>query len=151
MFSITVIPLLALFSALETVSAADTVPFSPCPLLGPRFPIVHSIHTSPIIKEGLKNLSDALNLYVNTANGTFGEITPNTTSFSISVFSADDSNTTDPFFFEYHHTASSLKNANKGVTKVNKDSVYRIGDLSTLFTVWIFLIEAGEEYLDDPV
>ncbi|KAF2193111.1 beta-lactamase/transpeptidase-like protein [Zopfia rhizophila CBS 207.26] len=117
----------------------------------PRFPIPASTATSPIIQEGVQNLTDTLNKYVTTANGKYGTAYPNTTSFSIALFSIESTNSSSPFFYEYHHTAPTLKNSTRGVKKVDSNSVYRIGDLTTLFTTWLFLIGAGEEYWLDPV
>ncbi|KAF2789298.1 beta-lactamase/transpeptidase-like protein [Melanomma pulvis-pyrius CBS 109.77] len=139
---------LLLFSA---TSAAQDAPFSACPLLGPRFPILPSTATSSIIQQGLQNLTTAFDDYMLTGTGDFGLITPNTTSFSIALFSTETSNSSNPFLYEYHHTALTLKNSSKGVKAVDANSVYRTGDLTTLFTIWLFLIEAGEQYWEDPV
>lgn len=143
-----VISSLLLFSA---TSAAQDAPFSACPLLGPRFPILPSTATSPIIQHGLQNLTTAFDDYVSTGTGDFGLITPNTTSFSIALFSTETSNSSKPFFYEYHHTALTLENSTTGVKAVDANSVYRAGDLTTLFTIWLFLVEAGEQYWEDPV
>lgn len=34
---------------------------------------------------------------------------------------------------------------------MDSNSIYRIGDVTTLFTVWLFLIEAGEEHWSDAI
>ncbi|KAF2736427.1 beta-lactamase/transpeptidase-like protein [Polyplosphaeria fusca] len=143
-----IVPILLSF---QRHAVAQDVPFSPCPLLGPRFPIPDTLSTSPVIQEGLQNLTDALDQYILAGDGTFGEIFPNTTSFSLMIFSSENVNSTDPFFFEYHYTAPSLRNASSGVKKVDADSVYRVGDLTSMFTVWLFLMEAGETFWDEPV
>jgi CubicO group peptidase (beta-lactamase class C family) len=135
----------------SSASLARDAPFSTCPLLGPRFPISKSTAVTALIKEGLENLTTALDGYMSSGTGDFGLITPNTTSFSIALFSTEDSNSSKPFFYEYHHTAPSLKNSKIGVNMVNADSVYRVGDVTTLFTTWLFLVEAGEKYWQDPV
>ncbi|CAO2652137.1 Nn.00g004200.m01.CDS01 [Neocucurbitaria sp. VM-36] len=135
--------LLPLLSWIGSI-AAQNADFAPCSLLGPRFPIPRNTIASPIIQSGLLNLTAALDAYISTGDGEFGPITPNTTSFSIALFSIDESNSTKPFMYEYHHTTES-------VAMVDADSVYRVGDLTTLFTTWLFLIEAGEEYWPDPV
>ncbi|KAL1606527.1 hypothetical protein SLS60_003932 [Paraconiothyrium brasiliense] len=129
---------------------AQDVPFSPCPLLGPRFPIPTQLSASPIFQSGLKNLTNAFDDYVANLNGTFGP-TSSSTSFSVALFSTDDTNSTRPFLYEYHHTAPSLVNGTSGAVEVDADTVYQIGDLTTLFTTWLFLIEAGEQHWNDPV
>jgi CubicO group peptidase (beta-lactamase class C family) len=83
--------------------------------------------------------------------GDFGTVTPKTTSYSIALFSTAQSNSTRPFFYEYHHTAASLANSTEGVRNLDSDSIYRIGDLTTLFTTFLFLVEAGQSYWDEPV
>lgn len=83
-------------------------------------------------------------------NGTFGPIS-STTSFSITLFSIEEDISKQPFLYEYHHTAPSLANGTVGTARTNASSVYEIGDLTTLFTTWLFLIEAGEQRWADPV
>jgi CubicO group peptidase (beta-lactamase class C family) len=136
--------LLLILLLLDISCAADYIPFTPCPLLGPRFPIPKYTSESAIVREGTQNLTDALNSYVAAGDGDFGSITPNITSFSITLFSVDKPNSTDPYFYEYHHSSQTN-------TKVDVRVIYPVGDLTTLFTVWLFLIEAGEEYWSDPV
>jgi CubicO group peptidase (beta-lactamase class C family) len=120
--------------------------FTPCPLLGPRFPAPKSFASSPVFQNGLKELTESLNSYIASQNGDFGLITPNTTSFSIALFSAEESDSPDPYFYEYHHTAPA-----HGNNKVNANTTYHIGDMTTLFTTWLFLINAGEATWDTPV
>ncbi|KAJ4375975.1 hypothetical protein N0V83_001255 [Neocucurbitaria cava] len=96
------------------------------------------------MQDGLQNLTDALDAYLSKGDGEFGPITPNTTAFSIALYSIDESNSTKPFIYEYHH-------ATEKVPVVDANSVYQVGDLTTLFTTWLFLLEAGEEYWTDPV
>ncbi|KAF2106099.1 beta-lactamase/transpeptidase-like protein [Lophiotrema nucula] len=133
------------------IARTEKVSFSPCPLLGPRFSIPSIVSASPIIQDGLQNLTKSFDEYALTLNGTFGPTSPNTTSFSVALFSTEETNSTKPYFYEYHHIAPSLRNATARAHRLDAHSVYRVGDLTTLFTVWLFLVEAGEEHLDDPV
>ncbi|KAK3214141.1 hypothetical protein GRF29_28g2121326 [Pseudopithomyces chartarum] len=143
--------LLTLATSIFTSHAhTQDIPFSPCPLLGPRFPIPTHLSTSKIIQSGLQNLTSAFDNYVTTLNGTFGP-TSATTSFSVILFSTENTNASDPFLFEYHHTARSLSNKTSAVQKVDRDTIYPIGDLTTLFTTWLFLIEAEEQHWADPI
>ena len=127
---------------------AEDVPFSPCPLLGPRFPLVKNISSSQIIQSGLVNLTEALDEYVSTLNGTYGP-TSATLSYSIALFSTEDNDSSSPMFYEYHHMSDTFTNDTS--KQVDKNTVYPIGDLTTLFTTWLFLIEAGEEHWSDSV
>ncbi|TVY39709.1 Beta-lactamase-like protein [Lachnellula occidentalis] len=70
-------------------------------------------------------------------------------SYSLEVFSAGDQDTSA---FTWYHTADNLPSFNStGVTKVDGDSVYRIGSLTKLFTMYTFLIEAGDFYWNAPI
>ena len=127
---------------------------SPCPLLGPRFPIPTSLAASPAIQTGVAGLRTELDTSIATSNTSDnGPTSPNTTSFSIALFAPGNGNSlpADPFFFQYHHTASGLANSSAGVKAVDDNSVYRIGPLTQIFTVWTFLVEAGSSYWDDAV
>lgn len=148
MFSSLILPVSLFFLAKPSLAA-----FQPCPILGPRFPIPTSLSTDPIIKSALVNLTAELDNIVATGESEHGPTTPNTTSFSISLFSTAESSESpdEPFFFEYHHTAPPLRQSQDGVQAVDSDSIYRIGALSQVFTVWMFLIEAGEQYWHQPV
>jgi CubicO group peptidase (beta-lactamase class C family) len=71
----------------------------------------------------------------------------NTTSFSITVFSASE----DSFAYEYHRTDSTVSHGTAGVRNVTADSVYRIGSISKLISVYLFLIQLGGKHLHTPV
>ena len=77
-------------------------------------------------------------------------ISPNTTSFSAVLFDASDDAAVEPFFFQYNWTAPSLI-AKQGGGYMNVDTIYRIGGLTEMFTVWTFLAEVGDCHWDDPV
>jgi CubicO group peptidase (beta-lactamase class C family) len=86
---------------------------------------------------------------VPAGNSSNGPITPNTTSFSIALFSTEN-NSSDPYLWQYRHTAPSLS-ISTGVKSVDADSVYRIGTLTQLFTVYTILTEAGDVHWEEPV
>jgi CubicO group peptidase (beta-lactamase class C family) len=44
-----------------------------------------------------------------------------------------------------------VKNSTLGVKNVDSHSQYRIGSISKLFTVYTFLIEAGDVKFNDPI
>jgi CubicO group peptidase (beta-lactamase class C family) len=58
----------------------------------------------------------------------------------------------EPFFWQYHHTAPALNQLLAGSHTANKDSIYRAGGLTEVFTVWsLLLTEDSDQILDDPV
>jgi CubicO group peptidase (beta-lactamase class C family) len=126
--------------------------FTPCPLLGPAFP-PYSLNTNDkTIASALQSLTQKFDKLVAESTGTHGDISPNTT-FSMALFSAGNGNAEDkPFFWQYHHTASAL---NKSAVKsylADEDSIYRIGGLTDVFTVWSLLLTGdGNKIFDDPV
>ena len=131
-------------------SVAFAASFNPCPLLGPVYPAPTSLPSSPIIQSALSNLTDALNTFVATGNSSNGPYPPaNITTWSIGMFSTSD-NTPDPFW-QWHYTDPTVANSTAGVHKADIDSVYRIGSISKLFTVYSLLIEAGDGYWQEPV
>ncbi|KAJ0421601.1 beta-lactamase/transpeptidase-like protein [Aspergillus carlsbadensis] len=126
--------------------------FTPCPLLGPAFPPFTLKTNDKSVVSALENLTQAFDTLVKTNTGDHGDVSPNTT-FSIALFSSDPGNAEDePFFWQYHHTAPALDQSLAGSHTANKDSIYRIGGLTEVFTVWsLLLTEDGDRILDDPV
>ncbi|EFE44816.1 hypothetical protein TRV_00367 [Trichophyton verrucosum HKI 0517] len=129
------------------ICSSSGLSFTPCPLLGPAFPEFTLDTGSEVLTSALKNLTKAFDKLVLEGNGDHGEIFPNTTSFSLSLFSVNEGNASDqPYFFDYHYTAPPLK-----FHPVGKDTIYRIGGLTEIFTVWTILIEAGDRIWNTPV
>jgi hypothetical protein len=138
-----------LFLALSTIGIfcpftfAQHELFQPCPLLGPWVlaPIINP--SSASIKAATKSVDKLLDEYIVEAGGRFGPISPNTTSFSIALFAGSNyipGPDNFPFFYEYHHAASNLAGDD-----LNKDSMFALGDLTQLFTVYTQLTELGDE------
>lgn len=123
----------------------------PCPPLGPNFPMPMGLSTSPFVASGIQKLQAELASAIVTGNSSNGPTTPNTTSFSLCLFSTENTNSSSPFLWEFHHSAPSLSNTTSGVKIVDASSIYRIGTLSQLFTVYAFLIQAGEVHWGEPV
>ena len=120
--------------------------FLPCPLLGPRFPIPKDLVSSPMIQEALKNLTAAYQETIDAGNSTeFGPTTPNTTTFSVTLFS------TDGMFYDFHHIAPEYKSHSAGTPSVDANSIYQIRSVTQVFTVWSFLIVARERHWFDPI
>ena len=123
--------------------------YLPCPIIGPRYPQPVQITTSPFVKDALQNLTAALNELIQSGgDSSYTETTPNTTTFSIALFeSTSQPNTSGPFIYEYHHVAPSFDNK----TAVDAGSVYNIGGLSQLLTVYAFLAAVDDDFWYDPI
>lgn len=139
--SLTMLPLTLICSFLLGVVSANN---PPCPILGPNFPLPTSLSNAPAITNGLATLQRAFNSAIQSRNSTYGPISPNTTSFSIALFSAETNKSSDPFLWEYNYAAPSRLAPKLGKNQVDADSVYRIGAVTQMFTTYTFLIEAGD-------
>ncbi|KAJ5963506.1 uncharacterized protein N7479_003382 [Penicillium vulpinum] len=126
--------------------------FTPCPLLGPAFPPFSLDTNDKTIAGALQKLTQEFDTLVKTNTGVHGDISANTT-FSIALFSSNAGNAEDKlFFWEYHYTAPTLNQSSVGSHIADKDSIYRIGGLTEVFTVWSLLLAGeGDQVLDDPV
>lgn len=77
----------------------------------------------------------------------FGAIKPNTTSFSVSLFSGSDSAGDDPIIFEYHHTATLSATAEN----VTAQTLFPVGTLTQLFTVYSWLVATSDGCWASPI
>lgn len=119
-------------------SAAAMVP-NYCALIGPDYPAPLNLNTSTSFQQAVTAFKSQLP-QIPGSNG------PDT-AYSISVSSAASNDT----LFELHYTPATVKNASHGVHTVDANSIYRIGSISKVFTVWTFLAGAGDRYFNDPV
>ncbi|KAF3770174.1 beta-lactamase/transpeptidase-like protein, partial [Cryphonectria parasitica EP155] len=122
----------------------------PCPLYGQDLPAPTSLSTSNVFQAATSSLNSQLAGTLNgTSNATslFGTLDTEATAFSVEFFSLSED---DPLF-TYHYTPSLFSQNNTGVAWVNSDSVYRIGSVSKLWTVYLYLITAGDGSWNDPI
>lgn len=64
----------------------------------------------------------------------YGELASYATSFFLQLYSRYK---TDPLFI-YHLGAPALSNSTEGVASVDSDTIYRIGGIPKLFTVYMY-------------
>ncbi|KAL9082398.1 MAG: hypothetical protein Q9165_008903, partial [Trypethelium subeluteriae] len=92
------------------------------------------------------------NITASSDGSVFTATTPNTTSFSVAIFSSEiAANSSSPFFYEYHHTAKDLKISTAGVKEVDATTVYGAARVTTVFTVYAFLAAIGDHHWLDPI
>lgn len=111
-----------------------------CPLEGAVFPKPQHLATNEAIKAAVSNLTS-----------TFEEITDSAQnySFALEVFSARGSS--DPIF-SVLHTAPKLATQNTtGVKTVDENTVFRLGSLTKIYTIYTFLINAGDKLWNEPI
>lgn len=128
--------------------ASQEMELSDCSLLGPIYPMPANITASPIIQGTQATFIDLLNeAFVNgtTSLGSFNVVN---TSVSIGVFSAH----TGEFLSEYHHAGSGPL-IQDGLTggELNADTLYRIGSIGKVLTVYTFMVKLGSKFWSEPV
>lgn len=135
-------------TGLPTRRATDPPTYQPCPLLRAYYDAPVLSKSSDAVKPLTKDFDAVFdNLTRNGGSEDYGAITPNTTSFSVVLFSGANTGSGDSIFYEYHYTApAAASNA-----KVTSDSVFALGSLTQLFTVYAWLAEMGLETWRDPI
>lgn len=113
-----------------------------CPLLGPGFPApVRPSDSEAVIEAVEEPFTDIRNWLENNMD------TENETSFSLQLYSFHEANP----LFEYYFSAPALANATEGVARVDSNTIYRIGSMGKLLTVYSYLITACDASFNDPV
>ena len=131
---------------LAVTSAAVDVN-QPCPLYGKNFPAPTGLVTSAHIKAAAESTSNQL-LRAKNETTVYGELDTDTTAFSVDFYSLQD----EDALFSHHYTpAQLLSQRTAGVEEVNSDTVYRVGSVSKLWTVYLYLLAAGDESCDEPI
>ncbi len=116
-----------------------------CPLYGPQFPKTRNLLQQPGLQSAAKILDDVFTQYIDHSNTTGSEAF----SYSVEVFSGNDD---APLLWSHHWTATNLKYFNStGVIHVDENTVYRIGSITKIFTVFAFLATVGDGIWNDPV
>lgn len=115
--------------------------YKPTPLLGPVFEAPTGLQNSTVFRNALQDLQQTLDNTTKTGTTPYGAWPITNNSFSIQVFSA-----TSDELFSYHYSSPALEHSKEGATHVNANSIYRIGSVSKLITVYLFLIEVGPKY-----
>ena len=130
---------LALLGANSIASAQSNKPVA-CPLLGQQYLPPVDIASQSKFQQAAKGLDATLDGIVKSApyKGT---------TFSIGMFSTSE----DDLFYQYHHTGQAVADSKYGTNKADADSIYRIGSISKLLTVYLFLLNEGDVRWSDPI
>ncbi|KGO52595.1 Beta-lactamase-like protein [Penicillium expansum] len=130
--------------ALWTLSAlalsAEAIKSTGCPLLGPAFPAPTALSENPIFLSKAQELTSNLNEAID--NGTLPSI-----SFAVQVFSSEE----DDLAFGFYHTDDPVKVGSVGVQEVDEDTIFRIGSISKLWTMFLLMTFEGTRYFHEPV
>ncbi|KGO73644.1 Beta-lactamase-like protein [Penicillium italicum] len=100
--------------------------------LGPAFPAPTALSEQPIFLSKAEELTSRLNEAVE--NGTIPSV-----SFAVQVFSSEE----DDSAFGFYHTDDPIKVGSVGVQEVDENTMFRIGSISKLWTMFLFMTFEG--------
>ena len=132
---------------LLTTSMAKDTPSGPQTLLGPVYPPPSHLTTNFGFLSTITQLSSLLKTALSSGQTPFGNFTPNASSVSISTISTAQALP----IFEFNFTGLDLNTTAKAAERVSTDSIFRIGSISKLFTVYAFLLYGGLELWERSV
>jgi CubicO group peptidase (beta-lactamase class C family) len=119
-----------------------------CPLIGPDFPAPQNLSSSGTFQAAITDLVHLINIATSTSNTSYGPYYDGlNTSVSLEFFSIHE---TAPLI-THHFTAPKLAAAQYGVKSVNSSTIYRLGSITKLFSVYTFLASAGDLKFNEPV
>ena len=137
--------LIALLAFVATpLARAQAIPN--CAFIGPAYPVPTDFLSSDILKEAQRVSLNALSTAVKSGNFGIGQIDLNTTSFSVGVFSAESPG----LLFEYHYAAPG-NNGSLSSEELDSATIYRIGSITKLLTVYTFIAVLGMDYWEKPI
>lgn len=132
---------------LAATSAAADLYTQPCPLYGQNYPAPTGLATSKHVEAAAESVLNQL-LKAKNETTAYGPLDTETTAFSVEFYSLDD----EDALFSQHYTPTHLQSQRTaGVKEVDSDTIYRVGSVSKLWTVYLFLLAAGDQTWNDPI
>ncbi|KAH0596669.1 hypothetical protein MHUMG1_05787 [Metarhizium humberi] len=116
-------------------------------VLGQAYPFPENLGSAHAVRTASSYISHELQNALDTGLSKFGNITAKANSLSATMISAQDSQP----FLDFHYSAANLNVSGGSTNRVTGNSVYRIGSVSKLFTVYSLLLNGGEKIWDMPV
>ncbi|OQD65439.1 hypothetical protein PENPOL_c006G02945 [Penicillium polonicum] len=120
--------------------SAEAIKTTGCPLLGPAFPAPTALSEDPTFLSKAEELTSKLNGAIE--DGSLPSI-----SFAVQVFSSEE----DDSAFGFYHTDDPIKVGSVGVREVDEDTIFRIGSISKLWTMFLLMTLGGTRYFHEPV
>lgn len=139
-----ILPIAAAWLSGAACQDAGAPKFYPCPFVGPRYAKPVSIENDNTLKGALDNITATIE-----AGLASGSLENQTTAMSLTAFSTSDEQSTP--FYSFHHTPPSLAELGLGVETITGDSVYRIGSVSKVITVYALLVANGFKQWQSPI
>jgi len=138
MYLSTIFPLLVALFLFARSTLSQSTPN--CPLLGSVFPAASNPENTDVVKAAQKAFPDLISEAFSSGH------LDNSTSFSINIFSASNNES----LFAYHYNAPAL-NGTATTGEINDDTIYRIGSVSKLLTVYTWLQRLGDLDFNQPI
>lgn len=113
-----------------------------CPLQGPVYPRLVNPSTDPTLQDAFRNLTATF-----TQRDQDNSTGADSMTYSVEVFSVAD----DKPIWSWYHTAPTLPSNTTGVKKAGGDTVYRLGSLTKVFSIYTWLVEVGDAHFNEPV
>ncbi|GAW26447.1 hypothetical protein SAMD00023353_3200620 [Rosellinia necatrix] len=124
------------FGLLAFATKISAAPSNECALAGPGFPSPSGLSNSSLLNEAITTFEKSFQ------NAQLG-LQANDTAWTVALFSSKENKT----LYEHYYTPP----IDVGVPEVNENSIFRVGSVSKVFSVWSFLIEVGDERFNDPI
>lgn len=132
---------------LVSQAAADHPTTKVCPILGPSFPKPTNLNSLQPFQQAAKSLESQIDTALRGGTDAFGRGLFNQTTFSVGVFNIEDNG----LLYQRHYTSASVTNSSLGTHNVDENTVYRIGSISKLMTMYTLLIVDGDKSWNFPV
>ncbi|KAJ5138870.1 uncharacterized protein N7515_003718 [Penicillium bovifimosum] len=111
-----------------------------CPILGPAYPAPTGLSQDPVFLSKAEELTAQLNEAIE--NGTLPFI-----SAAAQIFSGDE----DDAAYGFYLTDEIVKTGSVGVREVDENTIFRIGSVSKLWTMFLYMTLNGTRYFHEPV
>jgi hypothetical protein len=118
-------------------------------LLGPTYPPPSGLLSSPEVRVVTANLSASLIQAIHHGRSSYGDFAANTSSISITALSTQDDQNSS--FFDFHFSSPSLNQSAGSTESVANTSMYRIGSISKILTVYTLLVNYGWDHWNDCI
>ncbi|CAG8382869.1 unnamed protein product [Penicillium salamii] len=111
-----------------------------CPLLGPAFPAPTALSKDETFLSATEGLTSKLHKAID--NGDLPSI-----SFALQIFNGQEPNSA----FSFYHTDEIIKFGNVGVNEVDENTIFRIGSISKLWTMFLYMTFGGIRHFHEPI
>lgn len=118
-------------------------------LLGPTFQPPSGFLSSPDVIAVTANLSTSLIQAIHHGQSSYGNFAANSSSISITALSTQDDQ--DSPFFDFQFSSPCLNQSAGSTESVTNTSMYRIGSISKIFTVYTLLVNYGWKHWNDSI